>query len=446
MKLSLNAIFVEFIIILLVGILSAPAAVRAADTFVGDLKLYAVPDAPRPGLRETWTDPVFGTTITRLTDLSMIHPDPSVASRGLRHEYARYPAINADNTKMAVIVLGGAERGQHQVRSISTGELLRVIPRDGIDTEVSWHPTDPNRIFYRCTNQARIYHVDTGQFETLMTFPEYGTIRTREEGRPSDDWRYFAFLGYAPNDWSKADIVVADLKDKKVLARWPNVTPMPDWVGMSPSGEYVVAQFVSDLGTRMYKRDDLSYIRTAFPDFSHSDFAIDAAGDDTLVYYAVSNAECADFAGKAGVASVRLKDGAKKLLLENHFWWGVHASGMASRTHRGWVLITSYTAPTTEQKPLMRELFWVKMDGSGEVRRIAHHHSDVAVGTTDKDYWAEPHGSSSWDGSIAVFSSVWGVPFGPIDFYKVTGKWFDDSSTVKDTTPPATPTGLKKKA
>ncbi len=445
MKLRIDIYLILIYIVMILGASFPEPA--SAGTYLSDSNLYPVPSISRPPLRSPMVDPVFGSTVTRLTDLSMVPDDPTVPTRGIRHEYSRYPALNAGNTLMAVLILGGASRGQHQVRNMATGALVRAIPRDGLDTEVSWHPTDPNLIFYRYANQVRFYHVDTGQAETVMTFPEYGAIRTREEGRPSDNWRYFAFLGYPPGDWTKADIVVADLVDRKVVSRWTNVTPLPDWVSMSPSGEYVVVQFVSSLGTRMYRRDDLSYIRTAFPDFSHSDFAIDAAGDDTLVYYAVSSAECADFAGKAGVASARLRDGKKTLLYENHFWWGVHASGMASRTHRGWVLITSYTQPTTVQKPLMRELFWLKMDGSGEVRRIAHHHSDVAIGTTDKDYWAEPHGTSSWDGSVAVFSSVWGVPYGPIDFYKVTGSWFDASPPPPppDTTPPAIPTGLRQK-
>jgi hypothetical protein len=59
------------------------------------------------------------------------------------------------------------------------------------------------------------------------------------------------------------------------------------------------------------------------------------------------------------------------------------------------------------------------------VRRIAHHHSDQSTGPSGKDYWAEPHATSSWDGSVVVFSSCWGSPFERYDLYRVTGRWWD---------------------
>jgi hypothetical protein len=74
--------------------------------------------------------------------------------------------------------------------------------------------------------------------------------------------------------------------------------------------------------------------------------------------------------------------------------------------------------------PFAREVFWLKMDGSGQVKRIAHHHSDqVAGGSMGKDYFAEPHATASWDGTVVAFSSTWGTPW-RYDFYTVTGGWW----------------------
>src|SRR2546426_3050162 len=196
--------------ILLMSLVCLPArpASSQSATYRSDLNLCQVPAIPRPALRVPLVAPVFGSPVPRLTDPSMVPDAPGFPTQGLRLEYARYPTVNATNTRMAVIVIGGVSRGAHQVRDIATGALIRNIPRDGIDTEVSWHPTDPDLLFYRYGNEARRFHVDTGQAETLISLPEYGTIRTRQEGRPSDDWRYFAFLGYPPGTWDTADIVV----------------------------------------------------------------------------------------------------------------------------------------------------------------------------------------------------------------------------------------------
>jgi len=55
----------------------------------------------------------------------------------------------------------------------------------------------------------------------------------------------------------------------------------------------------------------------------------------------------------------------------------------------------------------------LKMDGSGETRRIAHHHSRrYSPNTPDSDtsvYWAEPHASISRNGDRIIYGSNWGL-------------------------------------
>jgi hypothetical protein len=215
---------------------------------------------------------------------------------------------------------------------------------------------------------------------------------------------------------------------------------------MSPSGRYVIAQYTDSNGTRLYDRNDLSYIRTLVKDHAHSDLAVDGNGDDAWVFAAENDNAVAEVGNRAGLASVRLADGKKTILLESHWWWAQHISGIGSRRNHGWVLISTYMAPGATQRPYGRELLWLKMDGTGEVRRIAHHHSDESSNSSGKDYWAEPQATSSWDGRIAVFSSVWGSPFNEYDLYTVTGDWFGPAPPVtpSDDVPPAAPTGLRQ--
>jgi hypothetical protein len=398
-------------------------------TFRQDSNVYPVPVVPRPPLRIPFIDPTFGVTITRLTDPSMSENDPLHPPLGLRHEYARYPAMNADNTKVVVQVLGGVHRGFFEVRDVATGALIHRLAVSS-DPEISWHPTDANRFFYRAANEVRVFSLATGQSDTLMSFPQYVHISTRAEGRPSDDWRYYAFLGYHDGSFSTADLVVADLVDQRILTTLPNAG-IPDWISMSPLGSYVIAQWVTGEGTRVYDRDTLSALRYAFSDFSHCDFAIDAEGNEVLVYHPSSSRQIIELGSSSGspLAMSRLSD-AKKTILLNLSWNIVsHLSGLASRAHPGWVLVSTYTTPDMQHEPFAREIFWLKLDGSGAVRRIAHHHSDQVLrsgpsGESEKDYFAEPQATSSWDGAVVLFSSVWGEPFTHYDLYAATGLWW----------------------
>src|SRR5438445_519822 len=148
-----------------------PACPALTQTYLSDFATYQVPVLPRPVLRASLIDPVFGTTITRVTDPAMAPAGTSGPSSGLRHEYARFPVLSADNSKVVVQVLGGADGGVYEVRDLVSGALLyKINPVD--DPELSWHPTDPTRLFYRRANEIRVFHTDTGQAETLMSFPQ----------------------------------------------------------------------------------------------------------------------------------------------------------------------------------------------------------------------------------------------------------------------------------
>jgi hypothetical protein len=388
----------------------------------------ADPFPQRPALYAPVRDPTFGTVITRVTDAGMELGAASAHGVGLRHEYSRFPALNADNTKVAVRVLGGAERGSFEIRDVARGARVAKLAIHRGDPEMSWHPTAPNLLFYRSGDAVYIFHADTGRTETRMEFPQYFAIGTRGEGRPSDDWRYYAFLGFPDQSFAHPDLVVVDLAERRMVARRPDAGK-PDWVGMSPSGKYVVAQWTNGQGTRLYDRATLAYVRTLFSDAAHSDFAFDGEGNEVIVYHATSKAQLEELGNPTGcpIALARLADGEKRKLLDVGWnWFTPHFSGIASRRRPGWVLVSTYTSPENPPHPYAREVFWLKLDGSGEVRHVAHHHSDQARTDKQKDYWAEPQATSSWDGNIVLFSSVWGQPFGRYDLYMVKGQWWED--------------------
>jgi CARDB len=360
-----------------------------SGTYRSDSAMIPVPTAARPLFHVPFLEPTFGTTLTRMTDASMAPSASWSTTVGLRHEYARFPVLNATNTKMVVAVIGGEDEGLYEVRDLASGALHYKLGAWGGDPEISWHSSLPEQLLYRTGNAVHVFHTDTGQDDTLMAFPQYYAISARGEGRPSDDWHYYAFLGFRDSSYTNPDIVVADLVAKKVVTTWASGGD-PDWVSMSPSGKYVVVQWMDGQGTLVYDRDTLAYRSTAFSDHSHSDFAFNAAGEEVIVYQAssgaaVSELSCPNPPNGSPIASARLADGQKKILLGDCYdanwqpvvagaslgwnWFTPHFSGIASRAHPGWVLVSTYTRPGSPQQPFAREVFWLKLDGSGAVRR-----------------------------------------------------------------------------
>jgi hypothetical protein len=428
----------DFLVVFLA--ICTPPLTLGASSYLTDTSVYQVSVVARPALRTPFIDPVFGSTITRWTDPSMLNVDPGSTDGtplGLRHEYDRVTALNADNTMATLTAIGGSERGAWFVYELSTGKRVMEIPAYAPNgPSITWSRSDPNRAIYYNLNGIDTLNTLNKSTGTLMKLSQYEYIMTGEEGTFSDDWHYAAAFCWKPNaDWKKADLCVLDVQAKTVIGVLPDVTTLPNWIGISPSGTYAVAMF--DDYTKLYDRN-MKFLRNLFPNQSHSDFAYDENGDEVITYITWSSAQCADFNDKCVIAKVRLSDGKKTMLIDTKWKWGSHTSGIGTRAHPGWLLVSDYrdfhppAAPAfTNVSPFQQEVFWLKMDGSGNVKRIAHHHSiqcDSMGQWGYKDYWAEPHTVSSWDGTTVGFCSIWGSPGSHYDFYTVSGDWWGDAA------------------
>lgn len=390
---------------------------------------------PRPDVGVPYVDPIFNTVLTRLTDPSMSPSTTTSKTLGIVHEYSRYPVPNADNTKMIVTVIGGAENGAWEVRGLFDQKVYNTIQTKG-DPEFSWHPQHPNHLFYRYGNEVRGYFIDTDTIETRMVLTGYSFLSANEEGRPDDSWRYYAAVATKNN--GQTDIVSLDLDTQTVLGTIPNVNPSSiDWVSVTPSGQWVVVMWTDGQGTKVYDRN-LVFQRQLLSDFGHADFALDENGEDVIVYQAtsgkqVSEVSCPNPPNGSPFVSSRLKDARKRILLGDcntadwtpvitgtyiGWWFDVHLSGIISRSRPGWVLASSYSPMAVTGHPFLRCIFLIALDGSGRVERYAHTHTLVATDANgNRDYWAEPHASSSWDGSLILFTSTWGSAFEHYDMW-----------------------------
>lgn len=77
-----------------------------------------------------------------------------------------------------------------------------------------------------------------------------------------------------------------------------------------------------------------------------------------------------------------------------------------------WALVSNYSSGGFPQTSPWREEIWqVQTDGSGGVRRLAHHRSVYTA------YDDSPRANVSADGCLVTFTSNWGNPGGRTDVY-----------------------------
>ena len=135
--------------------------------------------------------------------------------------------------------------------------------------------------------------------------------------------------------------------------------------------------------------------------------AIDADGED--VYVGISKAD----PDKWHVIKRRLADGVVTDLAPAGY--ATHAS-IRNISRTGWVFLSyegthSKVIESPGWAPFYQEVIALRIDGSGEFRRI------VQTRNAKIDYNGETHASPSPDGSQVIWSSNWGEAGGPVADY-----------------------------
>jgi hypothetical protein len=152
----------------------------------------------------------------------------------------------------------------------------------------------------------------------------------------------------------------------------------------------------------------------------HGDMAIDEDGSD--VYVGISKAD----PDKWHVIKRRLADGKVTDLAPAGY--GTHVS-TRNVNRPGWAFVSyegSYSKllGSPGYAPFYQEVVALRIDGSGEVRRIA------LTRNAKSDYYSETHASPSPDASQVIWSSNWGEPGGPVADYVTRLSW-PRSSTME---------------
>jgi hypothetical protein len=362
-----------------------------------------IPETPLslPGYLESYVDPDFNTKITRIS--KTLTSDPLVSWGDIvRHHYSKDQAWSAKMTHMLIqnraigssisaspsyLLLNGQNYTFDQVLSISPDEIR-------------WHPTDDNVMIYTKRNSLYRYRVAEKSSELIHTFTEYPNnrfaIAMLWEGNLSFNGRMISFLSRMSN--GTYDIYSYDMETgSKGIVK--NFSSKPDWISSSPSGKYVVMQWVdpSRENTDVYDKN-MNFIRRFPVDISHYDMTFD---DDGVTEIAVGTAKPS---GGGKLIKVPLISGGSIVLTDRG--WVDHTSTRNIASGK-WAIGTfmEQKSSASSDRKLLGEIVAVKLDGSGEVRRLAHTRGKIGPGRSA--YPSETQASVSPDGTKIVFASNW---------------------------------------
>ena len=160
-----------------------------------------------------------------------------------------------------------------------------------------------------------------------------------------------------------------------------------DWISVSQSGQYVV--LMGGDRSRVYDVE-MNHLRDLpLGSFGHADLCLTADGRDVMVYDGADhqigphrNVNMIDLASGDAIALLRIG------------WKSTPHVSCRNLDLPGWALISTQ-GPDSRYPNHDFEIFWVKLDPSAEVRRVAHHHSSRETG----GYFAEQQAVTNRDGT-----------------------------------------------
>jgi hypothetical protein len=370
------------------------------------------PSMDLPGYLVPTVDPTIGTTFVRVTS-----PE-SPLGKGLAcklsyctHRYSSAQAWNADQTLLLIA------NGCSGMCFLDGQTYAPLFQRRRGGRECEWHPRDAELMI--CVGGQRIsrWAARDNRDDVILDMEGYSELQFGpHKGNPS--WDGNRIVVRARN---QAGALVAFAVDLSTRQKFPDIdlARLPgknSYCSISPLGRYIFCQ-QSDIDTNQAFVLDIdgnlvqSWNENHRP--GHGDMTVD--GDGSEVYVGISKS----VPDKYQVIKRRLHDGMVTPLAP----YGVaqHASMRAIR-RPGWVILSYAGNPLVQQQgaaPLVQEVIALKIDGSGEFRRVAH------TLNVPYDYRSETHGSPSPDGSQIIWSSNWGRPGGPVFDFVSRLDWAD---------------------
>jgi len=348
-----------------------------------------------PPAGETFTDPVFGTTILRVTDSS------TDGGNSFRTAYSYWPTFNSDNTK--ILAVGDDGFGLIYDFDPDTFELgSYIVTPLGVasyEHSVYWSRVNPNLMYGVNGLEIRVLDVsdETPAWSTIATYTagELGITGAANlfQIHISDDDNTLSATVKNSGYTNIGFVAVRVNASKEVY--YSETTNDIDEVQIDKSGRWLIHKTGNQgsgvIEVRIIDLDgDPSPTVTELIDDEdnapgHSDngygvLVCEANYDNSMLWRSIS----------APLTTVRLiRDGTYTWLPASHI--------SMRKTGDDWALISSYGS--VENKQFNNELWFLKTDEeNSEVRRFIKHYSNTGYGQL-------PKANVSMDGKFVAFTS-----------------------------------------
>jgi hypothetical protein len=373
-----------------------------------------------PAAGESYVDPVFGSTIKRMSN-SLKEPNRTMGSGAtlpfISGEYSSMSPYNSDNSR--ILGLHFSYFGLYDGAGSFTKNLNVCA-----SCEPRWSRSNPNILYFISGNQLKRLDVSTDAVSVVHTFAGYTSITGKGESDISADGDHFVFAG------DGTSIFVYEISTDSVGPVFNTAGRNFDSLYITPNNNVTITWLQAGSarynGIELFDRN-MNFQRQVARAGGHMDIATDSNGDEILLW---ANAADPTPICSNAIVKVRLSDAHQTCLISLDWSLAVHVSATDTG---GWFFMETYApvdpAPDSAAwKPYMNEILQIKLDGS-EVRRLAQHRSRPF-----DSYNYTPRASASHDGSSVIFSSNFGL-YGPSTVYTDVYLLVVPSSS---STPPAT--------
>jgi len=383
------------------------SSINAFAEIKRDYGTYPVPSAPPlPPAGGTIVDPTFETTIMRLTDAN---DGPDCVNA-----YSYWPTFNINNTRL--LVYSGIAPLLYRFDPVNFAIIDKAVwdtptPIGGTVgwEDAIWSGSDPDTIYAHDSIGMHLwaYNAATQTYTLIVDFTSQynpGDYLWQMSKNINTD-NVFAFTR-RDRRYHNAGYLVWKRDTNQVIYN-VNTTQL-DEVQVDKSGRYLVVK-TGQQGTGAIEVQVVDLRTLAVENLTDDgpDYAPGHSDNGNKIVVGADN-----WNNQVTYRTLANPHSFYSLINYGSDWTQAYHISMSANNEK-WVLLSSYSATDgTPAGPFHDEIYQVATNGSGSVRRLAHHFSIYGG-----DYYASPRADISRDGHLIAFTSNWGVEGGRKDVF-----------------------------